>query len=116
MKASLEWLQEYSDIDVFLNEDIETYLRDLHRIYEITPHVIGLQSTNGTVAARVEKSLKAYCLAHEIRLIKFHEQLSEDVELENDLISIAQNDIKIQGFTNFRTIKFYKNPDFDKEI
>ena len=113
---TVEDSQEYSDIDVFLNEDIETYLRDLHRIYEITPHVIGLQSTNGTVAARVEKSLKAYCLAHEIRLIKFHEQLSEDVELENDLISIAQNDIKIQGFTNFRTIKFYKNPDFDKEI
>ena len=104
---------EYS---VFLNEDIDTYLRDLAKIRELHPRVISLKSTNGTVAKRTQLSLKAYCAVHGIRLVEFREVLPEDRDMEKELISIAQNDIGIEGFTEFRKIRFYKNPDLDKEI
>lgn len=113
---AIEEGHEKSDYDIFLNEDVDTYLRDLVKISEIKPHVISLRSTNGELANRIQRSLQAYCLRHDIRLIEFNEQLPEDQELESELIDIAKNDIKIEGFEDFRTIKFYKNPDINKEI
>lgn len=105
-----------SDYDIFINEDIESYLRDLERIIEIKPTVIGISSTDGESARRIQKSLQAFCKMNRIRLVKFYERLSEEKEMEQELISIAQNDIHIEGFTEFRPIKFYKNPDIDKEV
>ncbi len=107
---------EDSDIDVFINDDIDTYLRDLDRLNNERPSVIGVSSTGGLVADRILKSLKAYCIKNNIRLINFHEPISEENEMEQELISIAKNDINIQDFEKFRTIKFYKNPDLDKEV
>lgn len=104
---------EYS---VFLNEDIETYLRDLTRIKAQKPGVISLKSTDGIAAKRMQLSLQAYCAQNGIRLVKFHEKLPEVEDMERELISIAQHDIGIEGFTDFRKIRFYKNPDIDKEI
>lgn len=115
-KLEVEDSQEKSDYDLFLNEDVDTYLRDLVRIVNSRPGVISLKSTNGETAQRVQRSLQAYCLRNGIRLINFNEKLPEDVELENELISIAKNDIRIERFENFRTIKFYKNPDINKEV
>lgn len=112
---SVEDSQEDSDYDVFINEDVDTYLRDLNRISDAKPSIIGVKSTNGMVANRIQKSLQAYCVAYGIRLVNYHEKLTEDIELENELINIAKNDIKISGFQEFRTIPFYKNPDIDKE-
>lgn len=107
---------ENSEYDVFINEDIDTYLRDLVRISTIQPSVIGVNSTDGETAKRIQKSLQAYCKSKDIRLVKYHEKLPEDIALEKELISIAQNDIHIDGFTEFRNISFYKNPDIDKEV
>lgn len=104
------------DYDVFLNGDVETYLRDLHRIFALKPEIVGLRTIDASVSTRIQKSLQAYCLANGIRLTKFYERLPEDVQLEQELIDIAKQDIRIEGFQNFRTIKFYKNPDFDKEV
>lgn len=104
------------DIDVFINEDIDTYLRDLTRIKVLKPKTIGVRSTNGLVAKRIENALKAYCILYHIRLINYHEKLTESTEMEQELIDIAKNDINIAGFENFRTINFYKNPDIDKEV
>ena len=72
--------------------------------------------TEGLVSKRILLSLKAYCVANNIRIVKFHEQLDEDIEMEQELIDIAKNDIHITDFKGFRSIKFYKNPDIDKEI
>jgi len=105
-----------SDMDIFLNEDVDTYLRDLDRIMRVKPRTIGLKSTNGETAKRVQKSLQAYCLFHTIRLIAFHERLPEDLLLDEELIDIAKNEIRIEGFKKFRNIKFYKNPDIDNEV
>ena len=107
---------DHSEYNVFLNDDIDTYLRDLVRIKSIQPHVISLKSTNGTIAQRIQNSLQAYCIRNGIRIINFNEKLPEDAGLEEELIKIAQNDIKIDGFETFRAIKFYKNPDINKEV
>ena len=113
---NIEDSQEYGDFNIFLNEDVETYLRDLHKVYDVKPSIIGIKSTDGVVTTRLKKSLQAYCVANNIRLIKFREQLPENSDIYDDLIDIAQNDINIEGFKDFRTISFYKNPDFDKEV
>ena len=112
----VEDAMDSGEYDVFLNEDIDTYLRDLTRIIKLKPSIISLDSTNGNLSQRIQKTLQAYCLHNGIRLIRFREQLPEEVELENELIDIAKNTIKISGFESFRTIKFYKNPDIDKEV
>ena len=115
-RICIEDSQETADYNVFLNEDIETYLRDFAKILETRPAIIGLKSTEGLVSKRLQLSLQAYSATNSIRIIKFHEILPEDAEKEQELIKIAQNDIGIEGFTGFRNIKFYKNPDIDKEI
>lgn len=116
MNLSIEESIDNEDMDIFINEDIDTYLRDLTRIKSLNPKTIGVRSTNGLVAKRIENALKAYCILHHIRLINYHEKLTESTEMEQELIDIAKNDIKIAGFENFRTINFYKNPDIDKEV
>ena len=104
------------EYDVFINEDVDTYLRDLARIKILKPRIIGMKSTNGVVSKRIQESLQAFCVAEKIRIVKFHENLTEDAELEKELIDIAKNDIKITNFKGFRPIRFYKNPDIDKEV
>ena len=104
------------DYNLCINEDVDTYLRDLGRIILKKPKVIGLSSTNGETAKRIQQSLQAYCVSNRIRLVEYHEKLPESIALEQELISIAQNDIHIAGFTTFRKIQFYKDPDIDKEV
>ena len=108
--------QTQSDYNVFFNDDVDTYLRDLVRIIETRPSVIGIKSSDGYASKRMQTSLQAYCVVNNIRLVKFHEMLPEDKAMEDELIAIARNDIGIEGFTGFRKIKFYKNPDLDKEV
>lgn len=105
-----------TSFQIYLNEDIETYLRNLTYISTIMPKTIGIQTTGGEVSKRILKSLLAYCHQYHIRVFHYYEQLEEDVEQEAELIRIAREDIGIEGFANFRTILFYKNPDIDKEI
>lgn len=104
------------EYNVFLNEDIETFLRDMTNIKAEHPAVIGLKSTDGLASKRMQNSLQAYCVANGVRLVKFYESLPESAEREQELIKIASEDIGIAGFSGFRNIKFYKNPDIDKEI
>ena len=116
LNLSVEKCKEPIDYHVFLNEDVETYLRDLVRIKVEKPSVIGLKTTGGETARRVQKSLQAFCLYNDIRLVEDYEMLPEDTSLEAELIDIAKNDIRIDGFKEFRKIKFYKTPDIDNEI
>lgn len=104
-----------AEYDVFINEDVETYLRDLSRIMLIKPHVISVRATDGLASQRIVRSLQAYCLKNKIEMVAFHEQLDEDKEMEDELISIVKDDIKIPNFVGFRSIRFYRNPDINKE-
>ena len=104
-----------SEYDVFLNEDVDSYLRDLMRISKRKPRIISLSTTDGDISQRLQKSLQAYCLYHGIKLIRFREQIPEEDDLKAELADIARNDIGISGFEDFRNIKFYKNPDINKD-
>ncbi|MBP1587276.1 MAG: ATP-dependent DNA helicase RecQ [Clostridia bacterium] len=105
-----------SQYDVFLNEDIDTYLRDLTSIIRIKPSIISIKSTNGELSKRVQKTLQAYCLFHGIRLIEYLERKPEYKSLDSELKAIAKDIIRINGFEEFRKIKFYKSPDINKEV
>ena len=104
------------DFQIYLNEDIETYLRDLADVDATTPKAVGIQTTGGDVSNRILNSFLAYCQKHGIRALRYYERLEEDIAHEAELIRIAQEDIGIEGFKEFRTIPFYKNPDLDKEV
>lgn len=112
----IEESRDKCDFQVFINGDIDTYLRDLARINEVSPSIIGIRSAGGPVSDRIEASLKAYCIKKGIRLVRFYENLVESNEMEQELIDIAKNDIRIQGFKGFKPIRFYKNPDLNKEV
>ena len=105
-----------TDFQIYLNEDIETYLRDLAVVGATMPKTVGIQTTGGEVSDRILNSFLAYCQQHQIRAFRYHECLEEDIAQEAELIRIAQEDIGIEGFKEFRTISFYKNPDLDKEV
>ena len=100
---------------LFLNEDIDTYLRDLTRITRLRPDVICLKSTGGEAARRMEQSLRALCLHFGIRLVRNAEKLPEEAAMEAELAEIAKNDIHIAGFRGFRELRFYTNPDIRRE-
>lgn len=114
--AKLEDTQETSDYNVFVNDDVDTYLRDLDRIQKEKPKLIGLKITDGEISKKVQQSLFAYCIKNDIRITEYHEKLAKDIEQENELIKIAKSDIKLANFQGFRPIKFYKNPDINKEV
>lgn len=105
-----------TEFNIFLNEDVDTYLRDLSDLSAIKPTIIGVQTTGGEVAKRVLDSLLAYCQHYGISAVRYHESLDNDIVQEKELIRIAQEDIGITGFTSFRQLPFYKNPDIDKEV
>ena len=105
-----------SEYNIFLNDDVATYLRDLKRIAELKPSIIGVKSSGGYVSNKIQDSLQAFCLKNNIQLIRSCEILPADQTMEKELVDIARNDMGITGFVGFRKIKFYKNPDIDKEI
>lgn len=102
--------------EIFLNDDVQTYLRDLSSIQRLRPETIGVKMAQGLVSRRLLASLKAYCGVHGIQLVKSYDVLEEDAELEHELIEIARDQMHIKGFQQFRAIKFYQNPDLSKEI
>jgi len=104
------------DYKLFINDDIDTFLRDYRRIQKLSPRVIGLSITNGEVSKKIVKSLQAFCKLSGIRLVKYVENIPENRELEEELTRIVKSEIHIHDFKEFRKIKFYKNPDIDKSI
>lgn len=104
-----------SEFTVFINEDVESYLKVFSAIDKNKPKSIGFKTTNGLAAKRIFDSLVAYCQLHHIELVRYSESFSDTSEEIDDLIDIAKNDIRIPNFTSFRNIKFYKNPDLSNE-
>lgn len=108
--------KDSNDFTIFINDDVETYLRDLSRLKKENPAVIGVKTTKGDAAKRILNSLAAYCKEKEIELTYYNELLEGVAGLESELAEIAKNDIGIKGFSSFRNIKFYKNPDINNEV
>lgn len=104
------------EYELFINDDLETYLRDISRVENARPSAIGVKTTNGEAAKRILGALAAYCSEKNIVLAKCEEPLNGEVVLESELAEIAKNDIGISGFSSFRKIKFYSKPDIDNEV
>ena len=104
---TFEEIQSSDIYEVFINEDIDTYLRDLNRISELSPKIIEISSTDGEVAKRIQKSLQAYCMYNQIQLVKSFKKPNKGFELEQELISIAQM-IFVFPTAICRKIWFYK--------
>ena len=123
---AIEYYHQYADIQenatetpysvIFINDDVETYLRDLARIERSGAVAVGVSNVKSSISTRILSSLKAFAQYHNIQLFKYHEELQSLVELEDELKKVAIEDIKIPGFVGFRTLKFYKNPDISKEV
>lgn len=104
-----------ADIAVLINDDIEAYLKTLNKIITQRPQSVSLKETNSQISRRIASSLRAYCLKNDIVLLDYYEELQQGDAMLDELIDIAQNDLRIPDFKAFRNIKFYKNPDFSKE-
>lgn len=102
------------DFSLFLNGDVETYLKDLNLICRTKPNNVSIKAADSDINNRIQKSFFAFCLKNGISIVKSSEMLPEDTKLEKELESIAKNDIGISGFSGFRKIRFYGNHDIDK--
>lgn len=123
---TIDFYQEHEEIkddlvskpenSIFINDDVDTYLRDLKRIEKSGTLAVGVNNVVSNLSNRILSSLQAFAYQNHITLYKYHEELNGNTELEEELKRVAIEDIKIQGFSDFRSIKFYKNPDISKEV
>lgn len=104
------------DIDLMINDDIDSYLRDFLLIQTEKPSSITVRKSNTEISKRIEQSLIAYCQHKRIRLFKLHEAINENNPRMDALINIAKNEICIPNFRGFREIKFYRDPDISNEV
>lgn len=107
---------EKPEYSVFVNNDIDAYLKDLNEIIIKGYKIIEFEGVDGLVTERICNSLIAYCQLNSIKIINCIEGLNKENDGENELIRIAKDIIKIPNFSKFRDIEFYKNPDIDNEI
>ena len=105
-----------TDYDLIINDDIETYIRELIQIHNCNAKSVSLRSTNSIISKRIESSFMTYAYYNGISVYTYHEELNEHSKMMEDLIDIAKNDIGIPGFKEFRKIKFYKDPDLDNSV
>lgn len=103
------------ECNIFINGDIDSYLKSFSDVIKKKPRIIGVKCAQSEIARKIFRSLKAYCILYGINLVNFKDDLINEVPLEKELIDIARNDLHIPNFRDFRKIKFYKNPDIDKE-
>lgn len=105
-----------AEIDIFINDDIESYLRAFKKIKESKPKTISIRGTENIISKRIINSIYAYCLHEKITILKYCDDLVPETKIDFDLIDIAQNDLKIPEFKSFRNINFYKNPNVNFDI
>ena len=101
VNLTIEDSLEESEYSIFLNDDIDSYLRDQTKITYLKPKIISIHSTNGALSEKIQKSLKAYCLHYGIRLIKFHEKLSENHVLDKELIDLVLENLLCFKFQQY---------------
>ena len=113
---SIEDVKKESEYDIYINDDLESYLRILNGINDRKPKTISIRDTGTRASQRIVQSLYAYCLVNNIQVFVHYEEIKKDDPVVKELVEIAQKDLKIPGFKSFRNINFYKNPDLDNEI
>lgn len=108
------------DYEITINDDVLTYLRDLETLKALQCKSIALQSLSNEAYTntnkRIAKSLLTFCYLNNITVYRSKRDEELKATLKNELINIAKNELKIPNFKDFRTLKFYKNPEFSNEL
>lgn len=104
------------DIHIHITNDIPLFLKELMRIKRIQPHCVSYSITNGLLSERNLSALRAYCRHNGISICQRPMPTEQSAVQEEELVRIAQNDIKIPNFESFRKLRFYKNPDINNDV
>lgn len=104
------------DLHVHITNDIPLFLKELTRIKRAQPRCISYSITNGLLSERNLSALRAHCQYNGISICQRPMPAEQSVVPEEELIKIAQNDIKIPNFESFRKLRFYKNPDINNDV
>lgn len=105
-----------ADLHVHITNDIPMFLKELTRIRRMQPHSIGYSITKGLLSDRNLSALRAYCHHYGIGVCERPMPSEQSRILEEQLIRIAKNDVKIPNFESFRQLRFYKNPDINNNV
>ncbi len=104
-----------ADVNVFINDDIEGYLRAFLRLQRARPSSISIRDIGTRLSGRLASSLRAYCLFNGIEILEYREELAPATQLDEELTAMARDDLKIPDFEGFRKIRFYKCPESGNE-
>jgi hypothetical protein len=77
INLEVEETNEESDYVLYLNDDIDTFLRDYEDIKQKRIRILGLQYTNGNISALLKQTILAYCIQSDIRVVRFNEKFEE---------------------------------------
>ena len=109
-------IKKEADLPIFINDDLESYIRILNRVIKEKPKTVSISDTGSRASKRIVDSLHAFCKKNNIGLLTPYEELKKSDPLVQELIKIAKEDLKIPDFKSFRNISFYKNPDLDNTV
>lgn len=104
------------DLHVHITNDIPLFLKELTRIKRAQPRCISYSITNGLLSDRNLSALRAHCQYNGISICQRPMPAEQSEVPEEELIKIAQNDIRIPNFESFRKLRFYKNPDINNDV
>ncbi|MDD6046319.1 MAG: DEAD/DEAH box helicase [bacterium] len=104
-----------ADLHIHIPNDIPLFLKELKKIKSVQPHFISYSITKGVLSDRNLSSLRAYCQLNGIEICQAANPSELSSVNEQELIRIAQEEIKIPSFKSFRKLRFYKNPDINNE-
>lgn len=104
------------DVDILINDDIPSYLRDFELLVNSKPATVTVRKTNSELSKRIEQTLIAYCQKSGISIYSYHEPIGVNNPQLDKLMEIAKSVIRIPNFKAFRNIKFYRDPDISNEV
>ena len=91
-----ESCDSYIENQVFVNDDVESYLRSITKILKEHPTAIGVDGVgnyqdekNRSLSGRIFSSLKAFCIEKRIDLYFIVDQAEDNYQLESEFIDIA---------------------------
>lgn len=115
-RIDLEKTDEKIEHKIFLNDDVESFIKDMISLDNVRPSKVAVCSTGGVVSKRLMETLKAYCEYNSIRLFKFETVLIEKKDRLQEFTDVAKQNLNIKDFQGFRKLKFYKNPDISNDV
>lgn len=110
-----QYIEVENEQILYINEDIEKYLKFISRNTNKEKASIRYQCSNNAVALKLRNSFLSWCELYQIKAFEVDEQPDVEIPAFDDLKKIAVNTLRIPGFTEFRELTFYKFPELNNE-